>query len=147
MSTKKPRITITLEPTTYETLSRLSVAGGESMSEIVTGFLAVCVPSMERMVLVMERAKTAPEEAKAGLKAAIDKVERAVLPGMVKDLEQGDLFLRDVVEAAISASAESGGAQRARALRSGSSTPVLVTRGSGRAEASPRVPAKGGKRG
>lgn len=151
MPTKNPRITITLDTTTYETLARLSAVGGDSMSRIVTGFLSVCVPSMERMVLVMERAKMAPKEARAGLEAAIASIEAQVLPAMVERLEQQDLFLDQVVReataAAIAAAAGTSSALRGTEPVPAPLDPRPVTRGSGRVKTPPRVPANGGKHG
>lgn len=146
MPTKKPRITITLDQPTYETLSRLSTVGGDSMSEIVTGFLAVCVPSMERMVVVMEQANRAPEQAKAGLAAAIAKVEESILPAMALQLDQGDMFLSEVVNAAVTASGRAATTKETVPARSPPSTPGPVTRGSGTPR-SYKLPANGAKHG
>lgn len=95
MPTTKPRITITLEPRTHEVLTRLSVAGGESMSALIGQLVELAVPSMERLVVVLENAKTAPEEAKKGLQAAIERAERQLLPAAQTMIDQADLFLAD----------------------------------------------------
>jgi len=149
MPTKKPRVSINLKPTTYALLSRLSAVGGDSMSEIVGGFLDVCVPAMERMVVVLERAKAAPEEARVGLAAAVARAEERLLPALTEALDQQDLFLVDAVESMkATPAAASGRAGRARAVPvAGVRTPGLVTRGSGRVKTPPRVPSKGGKHG
>ena len=117
MPTTKPRITLTLEPHVYEVLRRLSAASGDSMSEIVAEIVGVAVPSLERVVVVLERARAAPQEVRAGLAAAIDRAERQFLPAVRNALDHQDLFFADME-----------GATRAPKRRS---TPGPVTRGSG----------------
>ena len=133
MSTTKPRITISLEPHTYEVLRRLSEANGRPMSAAVTDFLELGVPSMERLVLLLERARQVPEEQREGVRKALESAEAAMAPSVAAALAQGDLFFA-ASEAAMSAA---GGASREP--RSGERvapevelTPVPVTRGSGR---------------
>ena len=98
MPTAKPRITVTLDERAHEVLSRLSVASGDSMSQIVAGFVDLAVPSLERVVVVLERAKSAPKEARDGLAAAIDRAERQLLPALVNSQDQVDLFLADSMQ-------------------------------------------------
>jgi hypothetical protein len=133
MSTTKPRITVTLEPRTYEVVSRLSAAGGESMSQIVSQFVDLAVPSLERVVVILERAKAAPEEVRSGLSVAIERAERDMLPGMLASVDQFDMFLADAERATSpSARRRASGARRGRtAAAPAASTPVPVTRGSG----------------
>lgn len=134
MPTAKPRITITLEPHAYETLSRLSAAGGESMSSIVTQFVDLALPSLERVVLVLERARAAPQEARDGLVAAVERAERELMPAIEAALDQGDLFLAQVAAASTPAPAQRGRAAVALPSPKAAaavSTPVPVTRGSG----------------
>lgn len=95
MPTTKPRITITLEPRTHHVLTRLSVAGGESMSSLIGQLVDLAVPSMERLVVVLENAKNAPQEVKSGLLAAIERAERQLLPAAQTMIDQADLFLAD----------------------------------------------------
>jgi len=137
MATTKPRVTVTLERRTYECLSRLSAVGGDSMSSIISEFIEISLPSMERLVVVLERAKAAPEETRAGIAAAVDRAERDMLPAMMEALNQNDLFLADIESAASPSPraaqrrAKAGGAPPL-AKRSASVDPRLVTRGSGR---------------
>lgn len=134
MSTSKPRITVTLEPHAYEVLSRLSAVGGDSMSALVAQFVNVSLPSLERLVVVLERAASAPEEARAGLAAAVERAERTLLPALMKAQDMGDLFLSDV-DYASTRGAQPAPAQRARAAAPAPAPvpkdPRLVTRGSG----------------
>jgi len=143
MPTLRPRITITLTKHSHAVLSRLSAASGDSMSEIVTGFVDLAVPSLERVVVVLEQARKAPKEAHAGLAAAVERAERQLLPAMQAALDQQDLFLSDV-SAATRPQDRVGGLRAAqrpapadplrKALadaRAPKATPVPVTRGSG----------------
>jgi len=138
MPTTKPRITITLEPHAHEVLSRLSAAGGDSMSAIVAQFVDMALPSLERVVVVLERARSAPQEARAGLAAAVERAERAVMPALLAAVDQADLFLSEVSQEA--AQTAQGGrasgrpataAESPRRVPKGGPTPVPVTRGSG----------------
>jgi hypothetical protein len=129
MPTKKPRITITLEPHTHEVLSRLSAASGDSMSQIVSEYIEVAVPALERVVVVLERAKAAPAEARDGFAAAIGRTDRAVIAALGTVDGQMD-WLLNVAEAALPAAAEPL-PKRAEVPRLKGSTPVPVTRGSG----------------
>lgn len=141
MPTAKPRITVTLEPRTYEVLSRLSAAGGQSMASLVTQFVDLAVPSMERLVLVLERARDAPEEARAGLAAAIERAERTLLPALTNAQDMGDLFLADVSYAVEPAARPDADAQRPRPggrAAAAKKDPRLVTRGSGGPKAAKR---------
>lgn len=133
MSTTKPRITVTLEPRSYEVLSRLSAADGQSMSKIVAGFVDMAVPSLERVVLVLERAKTAPSEVRAGLAASIARADEHLIPALLDHIDQADMFLGQLEKDSGSGRVEPGGiADRGgQPRRPGKATPALVTRGSG----------------
>lgn len=135
MSTTKPRITVTLEPHAYEVLSRLSAVGGDSMSSLVAQFVDVSLPSLERLVVVLERAKAAPEEARAGLAAAVERAERTLLPALMQAQDMGDLFLADIEHGSMRKATPAPAAQRGRAAAPAPAPkrrdPRLVTRGSG----------------
>lgn len=139
MPTAKPRITITLEKHSHEVLSRLSAASGDSMSQIVASFVDLALPSLERVVVVLEQARAAPEKVRAGLVAAVERAERDMLPAMVEALDQSDLFLSDLTKATAKGRGAPAAQRAARpdplrvALEAAvaSSTPVPVTRGLG----------------
>jgi hypothetical protein len=145
MSTTKPRITITLEPQVYEVLRRLSAASGDSMSAIVTNFLDVAVPPMERMVVIMEQAKAIPDEAKESLRGAILRAEAQVLPAAAAVIDQADLFLADALSIAREAVPRGAATHRAERSPEALTTPVPVTRGSGRPIRRKSISEKGGR--
>lgn len=149
MPTAKPRITVTLEPRAHEVLTRLSAAGGESMSSLITQLLYAALPSLERVVVVLERAQTAPKEALAGLTAAVERAERHLMPLIMDAQGMGDLFLDDMA-ATVEPGRSAVPAPKERARPAGRASskkpkgdPRLVTRGSG----SPQRAGKGVKRG
>ncbi len=55
MPTSKPRITITLTDHQHALLRRISDAGGQSMSGIVSEFMVVAEPTLERMATAFQR--------------------------------------------------------------------------------------------
>lgn len=100
MPTVKPRITITLEPHSHEVLSRLSAASRQSMASIVTEILDTAIPSLERVVVVLERAANASQEVRDGVAAAVERAERELMPTLLAAAGQSDLFLADLAHKA-----------------------------------------------
>lgn len=133
--TKKPRITVTLEPLHHEVLSRLARASGESMSQIVAQFVEMAIPSLERVVVVLERASTATEEVRTGLRSAFERADDHVMPQLLEAVKQGEMFLAEAERLAAprpDMPAQRAGRARVPLKVSGKgSTPVPVTRGSG----------------
>ena len=107
------------------------------MSALVAQFVTVALPSLERLVVVLERARTAPQEARAGLAAAIERAERKLLPALKDAQDMGDLFLFDleaVPKSGATGALAQPGRQPASALDRRQKDPRLVTRGSGGAK-------------
>lgn len=154
MATTKPRITITLEPRTYEVVSRMAKAGGESMSAVVTGIVDLAVPSFERAVAIVERAQSAGDEVRAGIKSALDRADRDLMPMLLEAVKQSDMFLAGVGHEAADGGAAPAPRRRrpvagaaAPKVEEGVSTPVPVTRGSGGRQPGAKRAVKGAKRG
>jgi hypothetical protein len=137
MPTKNPRITVTLEPQVYDTLTRLSDLQGTSMSAIVSEFLGITMPAMQRMLVAFQYAKDAPQAAREGLRQAIDKAEARMLPAAMARIEQHDMFLREEMAQMglppmpLPPVSARGGAERRRVAEP-AGDPRPVTRGSGR---------------
>lgn len=127
MPTVKPRITITLEPHPHEVLSRLSAASRQSMASIVTEILDTAIPSLERVVVVLERAATASQEVRDGVAAAVERAERELMPSLLAAAGQSDLFLADLAQKAsgdvAAQDAQASGKRRRPAVKR--KTPVL----------------------
>ncbi len=125
MPTVKPRITVTLEPHSHEVLSRLSRLGGDSMSSLVAQYVELAIPSLERLVVAMERVHEAPQEIREGFAAAVAEAERDVMPVLEQASRQADMFLSraeaSATAAAVGAPPPKAGRRRpaakARALR------------------------------
>ncbi|MGP1666396.1 MAG: hypothetical protein ACTS5I_10915 [Rhodanobacter sp.] len=153
MATIKPRINVTLEPHRYALFKRLAALQGVSMSSLVAELLDAVAEPMERVCVVLEAAKTAPESVRKGLRAAVDRAEAQMMPRALETLDQFDLFLLQS-EAATGTQALGHGADSIRAQIT-APNPRLVTRGStpkrdsekaaGQATTKPkrRAPAKG----
>lgn len=130
MATKNPRVSVMLKPESDQILARLSAISKQSKSSIIAEFLEdTCMPMLERMVVVLEAAATASEDAKAAAKQGFADAEQRLLGvvGMTTDLfEQAAApIMRDAKEL-------SGGVGMARAAPPrATALPPYVTRGSG----------------
>jgi hypothetical protein len=78
VSTKKPRITITLEREHHALLARVAELQARSMSSVVSELVATIAPSLGRVCTLLERASGANRELLAGLVAGVEKAESAV---------------------------------------------------------------------
>jgi hypothetical protein len=102
------------------------------MSQIVAGFVDLAVPSLERVLVVLERARDAPKEVRAGLAASFERAERDVMPGLMASLDQAEMFLQDVErESGPAARTAQRGVQPAPKGGKRGADPRPVTRGSG----------------
>jgi hypothetical protein len=57
MPTSKPRITVTLTKEQHAVLRRISAAGGQSMSSVISEFMLTAQPALERMAVALQRLK------------------------------------------------------------------------------------------
>jgi hypothetical protein len=57
MPTSKPRITVTLTEEQYAILRQISAAGGQSMSGIISEFMLMAQPVLERMAVEFQQLK------------------------------------------------------------------------------------------
>lgn len=93
MPTAKPRITLTLTEHQHDLLSRLSALQGVSMSSIVVDFLDSVVPVLERVAVVLQQAKDAPESVKKQLRETAEQAERDMLPFASEMMGQLDMLV------------------------------------------------------
>ena len=134
MATKNPRISVMLKPESDAILTRLSAATKQSKSSIIAEFLEdTCMPMFERMVIVLEAAATATDDAKAAAKQGFAEAEEKLLGvvGMTTDLF--DTASYPILESSEKAAGGTGrgGRAAARAARTEPARPPHVTRGSG----------------
>ncbi len=130
MATKNPRISVMLKPESDQILSRLSAVSKQSKSSIIADFIEdTCMPMFERMVIVLEAAANASEDAKAAAKQGFVDAEKKLLDvvGITTDLfeEASAPLFND--EKALPRRA----GQAPRNTRGAAARPPHVTRGSG----------------
>lgn len=89
MTTKKPRITVTLEPRVYEVLRSISENGGGPMSSFISSLLDENLPTFERMALLFQKFA----EQKGALASDLEEAQEALAPLAEKALAQLDMFL------------------------------------------------------
>lgn len=132
MATKNPRISVMLRPESDVILSRLSAVSKQSKSSIIAEFLEdTCMPMFERMVVVLEAAANATDEAKAATKQGFADAEEKLLGviGMTTDLF--DQASRPIMDEAATKRTDGGTRKRRSARPDSASQPPHVTRGSG----------------
>ena len=57
MPTSKPRITVTLTQEQHAILRKISAAGGQSMSGVISEFMLMAQPALERMAVSFQQLK------------------------------------------------------------------------------------------
>lgn len=132
MATKNPRVSVMLKPESDAILTRLSAATRQSKSSIVAEFLEdTCMPMFERMVVVLEAAASATDDARAAAKQGFADAEQKLLNvvGMTTDLF--DQASRPLLDDAPSARTDGRTRKRPPARPEPATPPPYVTRGSG----------------
>lgn len=132
MPTVNPRITITLTPAVATVLRELSKLAGNSQSAIVGELLEMSLPVFERVVTALKAAAAIQESAKTEIAAGLERAQGKLEDQMGLMLGDMDETLRPLLEQAEKI-ARRGAAAVGAASNGRPSTPVLVTRGSGRA--------------
>jgi len=152
MPSKNPRLSVVLSPALAATLAALADASGESSSSVVRGLLEQSHSALDRLVHLMRAAKSGKAEIGVGVADTLNRVQsdlESALYAAEGHMSQVGHSLDLVSQAeAVKGRRSAGRGGRvadgtARAL--GSSTPVPVTRGSGRPN-SPLSPVQKGKR-
>lgn len=134
MATKNPRISVMLKPETDAVLTRLSAATKQSKSSIIAEFLEdACMPMFERMVVVLEAAANATDEAKAATRQGFADAEEKLLGVMGMTTDLFDVAAQPILLDAEKATGQTGRGRRAAARATGlePARPPHVTRGSG----------------
>jgi hypothetical protein len=93
MPTVKPRITITVDENQHRLLSTLAELQGVSMSSIVVDFLDTVTPVLERLTVILQSAKNAPENAREELRKNLNAAEASFLPVAHEMMGQLDLLV------------------------------------------------------
>lgn len=127
MPTLKPRVQVTLEPSTHAVIERLALLQGRTRGSVIAELLDSIAPSLGRTVALMEAALEAPNDVKRGLRAMVEGIHQEVLEVSGDASMQLDILLDQLGS-------------------SGDGNPHVVTRGSGsgrtRGSDTPKKPAK-----
>jgi hypothetical protein len=114
MPTLKPRVQVTLEPSTHEVIQRFASLQGRTRGSVIAEMLDSIAPSLARTVALLEAAAEAPNDVKRGLKAAVEGIQKELVGVSGDATNQLDLLMRG--------------------LPGGEANPHVVTRGSGSGE-------------
>jgi hypothetical protein len=75
MPTLKPRVQVTLEPSTHEVIERFASLQGRTRGSVIAEMLDSIAPSLARTVALLEAAAEAPNDVKRGLRAAVEGIQ------------------------------------------------------------------------
>lgn len=133
MATTKPRITVTLSQRQYDVLKVISDCGGNPMSAFITEMLEVSLPTLERMAATFQQIKIAQDKQKTKFAEVLNDAQVALEPIAMSALDQFDLFLGRVEEAAAPGVRGTSGAGTAAhpsapATNRGATPPLAKTR-------------------
>lgn len=93
MPTIKPRVQVTLEPSTHEVIQRLAELQGRSRGSIIAELLDEVGPALTRTVALLEAAAAAPDQVKAGLRGVVEGVHRELVSVSGDSVDQLDMLL------------------------------------------------------
>lgn len=137
MPTLKPRVQVTLEPSTHEVIERFARLQNRTRGSIISELLDSIAPPLARTVALLEAAQEAPKSVKDGLRSVVDGLHGE----LVAVTGEADAAFRRLESLM---GGENGSPDH-------DSTPVPVTRGSGTDTPPPkkrsRKPSEGSKSG
>lgn len=131
MPTKKPRVIVTLEPETHDVIQRWATLQGRSRGKVIAELLDSTVGPLSRAVDLMEAAQRAPGDVKTGLVEALTSVETDLL-GYYSKYQALREKVENEGEGGESLDLSGSEFEGLPLAPKGGSTPVPVTRGSGR---------------
>ena len=82
MATTKPRISVTLNPETYDELRALAAINRQSLSAVIGGLLDAVVPTVHRVVEVGRRFQSLSEGMQAQVTATFEDAEAEIAPAL-----------------------------------------------------------------
>ena len=100
MPTKNPRLTITLEPSLAAQLRTLSELTGNSQSSLIAELLEGSGPVFDRMIQVLQAAKTAKEAMRGRLVADMEDAQTKMEGALGIAMEGFDLFTGSLLDEA-----------------------------------------------
>jgi hypothetical protein len=109
MATKKPRMTLTLEPEVAAQVERLARLQGCPKSRVLTELLEGLGPVLAKVADTLELAMKVQKSAKAGLARALDETEAELQPMLSAVISAYDGLGRQIGEIANRLDTEGGG--------------------------------------
>ena len=100
MPTKNPRLTITLEPSLAAQLRTLSELTGNSQSSLIAELLEGSGPVFDRMIQVLQAAKTAKEAMRGRLVSDMEDAQTKMEGALGIAMDGFDLFTGSLLEEA-----------------------------------------------
>lgn len=137
MATTKPRITITLTEHQHDVLKSISAASGSSMSSLAGELIEVSLPALERMANTFQKLRNAHTIERAKMVEAMQESLAVLEPIAAAAVDQFDLFLGVIDDAA--GGAADGSTATADAPHAATFAPA-TNRGATTPKAKPRKP-------
>lgn len=100
MATTKPRITVTLTDRQYELLQAMSKFAGKPMSATITELIDAAAPTLERMAATFQRISEHQNLERQRIAKQLEEAQAVMEPLVMSTLDQFDLFLGKIEEAA-----------------------------------------------
>ena len=119
MPTVKPRVQVTLEPEVHEVIARFARLQNRTRGAVIAELLNEVTPALGRTIALLEAAQEAPNQVKAGLRAAVEGLQQEMVNASGEATRQFQLIMSKI---------ESSGGSGADV------DPHVVTRGSGSGE-------------
>lgn len=96
MPTLKPRVQVTLEPSTHEVIERFAFLQGRTRGSVIAEMLDAIAPSLVRTVALLEAAAEAPNDVKRGLRAAVEGIQDELIGVAGDATNQLDLIMSEL---------------------------------------------------
>ena len=125
MPAKNPRLTITLQPTLAAQLRKLSQLTGNSQSALIGELLEGSGPVFDRMIQVMEAAKTAKEAMRGRIAGDIEQAQARLEEGLGMALEGFDQWTGSLLDEAEAVTRR--GVGKRSAARPGAAAPTPIS--------------------
>lgn len=130
MPTIKPRVQVTLEPSTHEVIERLAALQGCSRGAVIADLIDSVAPALGRTVALLEAAREAPAQVRQGLIDVVQGLHGELVEVAGEVSREFQLCLDRLGDPAFEIVAPLDGKKGA----AGALNPHVVTRGSGSGE-------------
>jgi len=127
MATTKQRLTVTLSDKTHRLLKAISELSDQPMSVFINEMLESAAPTLERMAATFQAIKSSRDSHRQNFLKDIDAAQAALEPAVMETLDQFDLFLGRVEQAASDCGRRDVGGAGARLTKSEAAEPAPPT--------------------